>query len=147
MHRLINKKALHDYSIQEKLEAGIVLVGGEVKSIKSGHASLQGGFVQIHNNTLFLTNVHVPEFQPGQGKLFDPDRDRKLLIKKKELTRLIGVMKAQGLTIVPLSLYSKGGFVKVELGIARGKKAYDKRKAIKEREVDRSIRRRLRSKI
>lgn len=147
MKRLVNKKALHDYQIQEKLEAGIVLVGTEVKSIKSGHASLQGGFVQIHDNTLFLTNVHIPPFQAGQANRIDSDRDRKLLIKNKELNRLIGVMKAQGLTIVPLSLYSKGGFVKVELGIARGKKAYDKRKTIKDREVDRSIRRKLRSKI
>lgn len=146
MQRIVNKKALHDYQIQEKLEAGIVLVGGEVKSLKKGHGNLQGGFVQIHDNALFLTNVHIPEYQAGQGKLFDPDRDRKLLITKKQMARLIGIMKAQGLTIVPLSLYSKGGFVKVELGIARGKKAHDKRKALKEKEVNRSIRRRLRSK-
>lgn len=147
MKRLINKHAKFDYKIQETLEAGIVLAGGEVKSLKQGQGSMKGSFVQYHNEELWLTNMHIPPYQPGQATSLDPDRSRKLLVSHKEKERLQGLGKAQGLTIVPLSFYTKGGLVKVELGIARGKSKVDKRKAIKERDVNREMKRKLRQKI
>jgi len=146
MKPIRNAKARYDYEIQEKLEAGIVLFGPEVKSIKSGRAKLDGGFAVLHGNELFLTNVHVPQYQQNQPNPPDPERSRKLLIKRKDMERLIGTMKSRGLTIIPLSLYSKGGLVKVELGIGRGKRTIDKRKSIKERDITRSMQRRMRQK-
>lgn len=144
MKRLVNKQALFDYKIQEKLEAGIVLTGGEVKSIKGGRGDMKGSFVQFHDNELWLTNVFIPPYQPGQQNPGIPDRNRKLLIKGKDKNSLIGKLKAQGLTIVPISFYTKGGLVKVELGIGRGKRKVDKRKTIKERDVNREMKRKLR---
>lgn len=146
MKRLVNKKALFEYEIQEKLEAGIVLTGGEVKSLKGGRGDMKGSFVHIHNDELWLANMYIPPYQPGQGNPVEPDRNRKLLVKRSQRNRLIGVLKAQGLTIVPISFYTKGGLVKVELGIGRGKRAVDKRKTIKDREVNREMRRKLRQK-
>lgn len=146
MKRLTNKKALFDYEIQDKLEAGIVLTGGEVKSLKAGRGNMKGSFVQIHNDELWLANMFIPPYQAGQPATADPDRSRKLLVKRSEVNHLIGVLKAQGLTIVPISFYTKSGLVKVELGIGRGKRKIDKRKSIKERDVNREMRRKLRRK-
>ena len=146
MKRLVNKKALFEYKIQEKLEAGIVLTGGEVKSLKGGRGDMKGSFVHVHNDELWLANMFIPPYQPGQGIAVESDRSRKLLVRSAERNRLIGVLKAKGLTIVPISFYTKGGLVKVELGIGRGKRTVDKRKTIKDREVNREIRRKLRQK-
>jgi SsrA-binding protein len=147
MERIKNKKALHDYAIQDTLEAGIVLFGGEAKAVKAGKVILQGGFVVIRGNELFLTNVQIALYQPGQGDLYDPQRDRKLLVHRKELSRLTGIMKAQGLTIIPLAMYTRGGLIKVEIGIARGKSRVDKRKDAKTKEAKREINRKLRRKL
>lgn len=147
MKRLVNKQALYDYQIQEKLEAGIVLSGSEVKSIKNGRGNMKGSFVQSKDGQLLLTNMHIPAYQAGQATAHDPDRSRILLVKAKEKDRLMGLGKAQGLTIVPVSFYTKGGFVKVELGIARGKSKADKRQVLKRRDTNREIKRKLRQKI
>ena len=146
MKRLVNKKALFDFEIQDKLEAGIVLTGGEVKSLKRGRGDMKGSFVQLHNDELWLANMFIPPYEPGQVIPHESDRNRKLLVKNAERNHLIGVLKAKGLTIVPISFYTKGGLVKVELGIGRGKRMIDKRKSIKEREVNREMRRKLRQK-
>ena len=139
-----NKKARFDYEILDTLEAGLVWAGKEVKSIRGGQAKLAGGFITFHNDAAFLTNVHVPRYKHA-GALPDyrPDRSRKLLLKKKQIDYLRGKTQERGLTIVPLSLYTKGPHIKVEVGLARGKKKYDKRETIKKRELEREIRRTL----
>lgn len=147
MKRIVNKNALREYQIQEKLEAGIVLHGDEVKSIKNGSVQLKGAFVTIRDNELWLTNAHISPYQAGQPTTSAPDRDRKLLVKKNELASLIGNLKARGLTVVPLSFYTKGGIIKVEIGIGRGKRKTDKRASLKERDLKLQMKRRLRQKI
>lgn len=134
-----NKKARHDYSISEVFECGMVLTGTEVKSLRAGRASLIDGFAMINDGELWLMGVHIPEYTEGTWTNHTPRRDRKLLVHKQELNKLIGKMKDSGTTLVPLQLYFKDGKAKVEIAIARGKKAHDKREAIKEREADREI--------
>jgi len=136
-----NKRAYFDYEILETFEAGIVLAGQEVKSIKTGHISLAGAFVTMKGSEAWLTNSTVPPYKMA-GKIFgyEQSRPRKLLLHKKELSSLIGKIKQKGLTLVPLRVYTKGSKVKLEFGIGRGKKKYEKREAIKKREVDRKIR-------
>ncbi|OGH69806.1 MAG: SsrA-binding protein [Candidatus Magasanikbacteria bacterium RIFCSPHIGHO2_02_FULL_51_14] len=138
----VNKKARFDYEILDTLEAGLVLTGPEVKSIRSGGAKLTGGFVTFHGNTALLTNAHIPKYAySGRLPGYEPEHSRKLLLTQKELNYIRGKSQEQGLTIIPLSLYTRGRRIKLEIGVARGKKKYDKRRTIKERETGREVRR------
>jgi SsrA-binding protein len=140
-----NKDARFRYSITEEYEAGIILFGPEVKSAKMGHVNLQGSYATIRNGALWLLHCHIGPYPPAAAQNpADPRRDRKLLMKKAELSSLVGKLKSAGLTLIPLSLYTSAGLVKVSLGLARGKTAHDKRAAIKKREADRRIRHALR---
>lgn len=137
-----NKKALHDYQILDRIEAGLVLSGDEVKSIRAGHVNLTGSFAHISNGELWLKNCHVsPYKQAYDASRRDEEyalRNRKLLLKKRELNRMVSDIARQGITVVPLKIYlSDNNLVKVELGIAKGKKAVDKRQSLKERDIKR----------
>jgi len=143
----INKRASFDYNIGEKYEAGLVLFGHEVKAAKTGHVSLKGSYVTL--KTLkknewpqpYLINAHIPLYKhAGTIGDYDPTRPRQLLLNKKEIKRLIGKKQEQGLTLVPLKIYTKHSFVKLEFGLGKGKKKYDKRETLKKREVERKIR-------
>lgn len=137
-----NKKAKFDYELLDKFEAGIELYGQEVKSIRSGQVSLKGGYITFHDNEALLTNVHIPPYKyAGNLPNYDPERSRKLLLKRKEIEHLRGKAHEKGLTIVPISLYTRGPHIKVEVAVAKGKKKYDKRRQIKEREIKREIQR------
>ena len=136
-----NRKARHDYAIVDTLEAGLVLKGTEVKSLRLGRASLVDGFATIDDGEVFLRNVHIPEYEQGSWTNHEPRRTRKLLLHKAEIVRLIGKTQESGLTLVPLSLYFSAGKVKVELGLARGKKSYDKRQDLAKRDADREVQR------
>lgn len=143
-----NRDAYHNITVEEKLEAGLVLTGPEVKSIKTGNCSLKGAYAALQASELVLLNMHVGRYQPaGPNQKTEPDRTRRLLVKKSELDRLIGKIRSQGMTLVPLSLYGKHGLIKVELGLGRGKKKHDKRAAIKKRDVERDIGRAMRRKV
>ncbi len=137
-----NKKALFDYEILEKTEAGLQLSGQETKSVKNGHLSLKGAYVTFHNNDAWLTNAHISPYQPA-GKLddYEPDKSRRLLLHKREIAYLRGKSQEKGLTIVPISVYNKGRFIKVEIAVARGKHHYDKRENIKKRDTLREMKR------
>jgi SsrA-binding protein len=139
-----NRKARHDYSIIEVLEAGIALKGTEVKSLRKGNANLQDSYAVIKAGELWLLGLHISPYEQGNINNHDPVRTRKLLVQKKQLRKLLSKVSEQGLSLIPLSLYFKGPYAKVELAIARGKKTYDKREAIAKREVQRSISRTLR---
>ncbi|MCY6371072.1 SsrA-binding protein SmpB [Clostridium ganghwense] len=138
-----NRKARHDYFIDEVFEAGMALVGTEVKSIRAGKANLKDSYAQVKNGEVFLCNMHVSPYE--QGNIFnkDPLRERKLLLHKKEIDTLLGYTAQKGYTLVPLSLYLKKGRVKVALGVARGKHNYDKRHSIAEKAAKRDIDRQL----
>lgn len=138
-----NKKARHDYAILETFEAGIALTGTEVKSLRAGRASLVDGFAQESNGQIYLYSVHIPEYTQGTWTNHEPRRTRKLLLKRGEIDRLIGKIRESGLTLVPLSLYFSDGWAKVEIGLARGKKSYDKRQDLAERDANREITRAL----
>lgn len=139
-----NKKAYFDYEILEKYEAGISLIGQEVKSIKQGHMSLSSSYVVIRNNEAFLLGAHVPPYQPKNAPPdYDPQRTRKLLLRKIEINYLIGKTKEKGLTLVPLKVYTLKSNIKLEFGIARGKRERDKRETIKKRETDIEMKREL----
>jgi SsrA-binding protein len=138
----LNKRAHYDYGISQKYEAGLVLLGYEVKSIKTGHVSLKESFVTIHGNDLYLTNAHIPLFKhAGKVPNYDPIRPRKLLLKKSEIKYLIGKARIEGLTLVPIRLYTKRRLIKLEFGLGKGKKQFDKREKIKKREDERGMRR------
>jgi SsrA-binding protein len=137
---LENKKANFNYEILEKYEAGISLYGFEVKALKKKMGSFLGSFVGVRGGEVFLMGANIPPYQPkNTPKDYDPKRVRKLLLNKKEIDKLIGFEKEKGLTIVPISLYSKGPKLKISIGIARGKKKHDKREVIKKRDSDRYI--------
>ncbi|MDR3120731.1 MAG: SsrA-binding protein SmpB [Clostridiales bacterium] len=138
-----NKKARHDYFIEQSFEAGIVLSGTEVKSVRLGKSNLKDSYAAIEGGEVFLFGMHISPYE--QGNIFnkDPLRDRKLLLHRKEISRLIGLIQQKGLTIVPLQVYFRRGKVKIELGVARGKKLYDKREDIAEQSARREIDRRL----
>ncbi len=138
-----NKKARHDYSIEDVFECGLVLTGTEVKSLRLGRASLIDGFALINDGELWLSGVHIPEYTEGTWTNHTPRRDRKLLVHRDELNRLIGKTKEGGLTLIPLSLYFKDGKAKIELAVARGKKTHDKRAALIEREMGREVEREI----
>ena len=134
-----NRKARHDYAILDVYEAGISLTGTEVKSLRAGRASLVDAFAQEKDGEIFLYGMHVPEYAQGTWTNHEPRRTRKLLLTKQEIIRLIGKLKESGLTLVPLSLYFSDGWAKVELGLARGKKSYDKRQDLAKRDANREI--------
>jgi len=139
----INKRAEFDYEILERFEAGILLSGHEVRSIRAGHANLLGARAIIRGNELYVVGMQIPSFQPGnEPGGYDAERTRKLLLNKEEILRLLGKTQS-GLTLVVTKLYSKNRFLKLELGLARTKKKYDKRETIKKRETEREIRRSL----
>jgi SsrA-binding protein len=141
-----NKKAYFEYEILDKLDAGMVLSGQEVKSIKMGRINLAGSYVVLKDNEAFLVGSSVPAYQPKNASPdYDPQRSRKLLLKKQEINRLIGKTKEKGLTLIPLKVYSNKGKIKLEFGIGKGKKTTDKRDVIRKRDVDREIARELRS--
>lgn len=140
-----NKKAFFDYEISEKFEAGLELIGLEVKSVRKGHARLAGSFAIIRGSEAYLLNCFIPPYQHNNTpKNYEPERTRKLLLTKKELEYLTGVLSQKGLTLVALSLYPKGPKIKVSLGLARHKKKFDKREIIKKREAERDIARETR---
>jgi SsrA-binding protein len=138
-----NRKARHDYSILDTFEAGVVLTGTEVKSLRQGRASLVDGFATIDDGEVYLRNVHIPEYEQGSWTNHEPRRVRKLLLHRGEILRLIGKTKESGLTLVPLSLYFSQGKVKVELALARGRRSYDKRQALARRDANREVARAL----
>jgi SsrA-binding protein len=129
-----NKKAYHEYFIEEKFEAGMVLTGTEVKSIRMGKANLNDSFALVRGGEAFLNNLHISPYDFGNRENHDPDRMRKLLLHKKEITKLFSRIREQGYSLVPLRLYLKNGLVKVEMGLAKGKKLYDKRQDLKQKD-------------
>ncbi|GAB3799497.1 SsrA-binding protein SmpB [Micromonospora zhanjiangensis] len=136
-----NRKARHDYAILDTYEAGMALTGTEVKSLRAGRASLVDAFAQERGGELFLHGMHIPEYVQGTWTNHEPRRTRKLLLNRLEIDRLLGKLKESGLTLVPLSVYFNDGWAKVELGLARGKKSYDKRQDLAKRDADKEIRR------
>ena len=138
-----NKKARHDYSIEDVFECGIVLTGTEVKSLRMGRASLIDGFAMVDKGELWLSGVHIPEYTQGTWTNHTPRRDRKLLVHAAEIRKLSARMKEGGLTLVPLSLYFKDGKAKIELAVAKGKKVHDKRASLMERQAGREIEREI----
>lgn len=144
----INKRANFDYLISDKYEAGLVLLGHEVKSIKTGHVSLKESFVTISGEELYLTNAHIPLYRhAGKVPNYNPTGPRKLIVRKSEIRHLIGKARTQGLTLVPIRLYTKKRLIKLEFGIGKGKREYDKREKIRKREDVRSIGRKLKSRV
>ena len=135
---ILNKKARFDYFVEEEIEAGIALVGTEIKSIRKGSADLKESFVIIKNNEVFLLNSYIALYEQGNQFNHDERRSRKLLLHKKEILKLKEKIKLQGLTLVPLKVYFKNGKVKILIGVCKGKKNYDKRQTIKERDIKRS---------
>ena len=134
-----NRKARHDYFIDEIYEAGIVLAGSEVKSLKEGRASLRDSYARVKKEELFLHNMHITAYPFAHHVDLDPTRTRKLLMHKKEIKRLIGKTEEKGYSLIPLSVYLLRGIIKVELALAKGKRKYDKRHALKEREMKREL--------
>lgn len=136
-HITHNRRARHEYHIEETFEAGMVLTGTEIKSIRAGRVNLQDAYARIDNGEAWLFNMHVSPYEQGNRANVDPVRPRKLLLKRIELRRLFSKLQSSGLTLVPLSLYLRRGFAKLDLALARGKKLYDKREAIADREAQR----------
>lgn len=142
MEYVRNKKASFDYSFEKTIEAGIELLGTEVKSLKANHGSLNGAYVQVVGGELYLLGSHIPAWQEkNAGNTYDPYRTRKLLVHKKELFDLLKALETKGLTVVPISLYNKGSLIKAQLAVAKGKKNFDKRETLKARDLDRELRR------
>jgi SsrA-binding protein len=140
-----NRRARHDYHLLERVEAGLVLTGTEVKSLRDGRASLQHAYADIRGEEAWLVGAHISVYEQGNIANHDPDRDRKLLLHKKELASLAGKVAQRGLTLVPTKLYFRNGRAKVELALARGKEQRDKRRDIAKREADRQMERALKS--
>lgn len=136
-----NKKAYHDFFIEETYEAGIVLQGTEIKSIRLGRVNLKDSFARINKGEVFLHNMHISPYEQGNRYNHEPLRTRKLLLHKKEISKLIGTTKEQGYSLVPLKLYLKNGYAKVLIGLGKGKKKYDKREDLKKKEAKREIER------
>jgi len=141
-----NRKASHDYYIEETYEAGIVLTGTEIKSIRQGKANINDAFATIRNGEVFIHNMHISPFEQGNRFNPDPTRARKLLLHKAEIHKLLGLVKQEGYTLVPLKIYTRNGFAKLLIGLAKGKKQYDKREAAAKRDAQRDIQRALREK-
>lgn len=141
-----NKKARHDYSIEDVFEAGLVLTGTEVKSLRAGRATLTDGYATVDDGEIWLRGIHIPPYTEGTWTNHEPRRARKLLLRRDEIRRIVAKVKDSGITLVPLALYFQDGYAKVEIAVARGRRNYDKRHAIAEREskreADRAIGRR-----
>lgn len=143
-----NRKAFHDYSIEETIEAGLVMFGHEVKSVKTGQASLAGAYVTIRNGEGWLRNAYIGKYKQASNlDKHDESRERKLLLHRKEIEKLQSKTKEKGLTLIPLEFYTKKGLIKLKIGLAKGKKMYDKRETIKKKELKRSLGRTIRTKI
>lgn len=140
-----NRKAFHDYSIEERVEAGIMLKGTEVKSLRDGKANLKDSYVLVKDSGVFLLNCHISPYAHGNIMNHDPQRTRKLLLHKKEIAKLQDKAAQKGYSLIPLKIYFKAAHAKVEIGLARGKKQYEKRETIKKREADREIERAMKS--
>ncbi|MEW6428509.1 MAG: SsrA-binding protein SmpB [Thermodesulfobacteriota bacterium] len=139
-----NKKAFHDFHIEETVEAGVILIGSEVKSLRAGKANLRDGYARVDNGEVWLHNVHISPYTHATYDRPDPLRVRKLLLHSREIKKLIGKVKEKGITLVPLKIYfNERGKAKVEIGLARGKKLYDKRAALKKKDADREMERAL----
>lgn len=137
-----NKKAHYDYEVLEKFEAGLVLTGQEVKSIKTGHASLTGAYIAMHQGEPYLVGAKVPPYQPKNAPSdYNTERQRKLLLNRKEIGYLSGKARERGFSIVPLKVYGKNGKIKIEFGLAKGKKKFDKKEKLKKRDVEKEIKR------
>ncbi len=145
-HKIVssNRKARHDYEILDSYEAGIVLTGSEIKSIRAGHVNLREGYVQPRDDELWLLNVHIASYDQAGIFGHDPLRPRKLLLHRKEINRILSRVQEKGLTLVPLVMYLSRGKAKVEIALARGKKQYDKREALRKQDSQRQIERELR---
>lgn len=142
-----NPTAFHNYTINDKLEAGIVLSGTEIKSIRNGKANLKDSYAIIKNGEVYIVGMHISPYEHGNIFNKDPLRDRKLLLNKREINKLIGLTKQKGYSLVPLNMYFKGSLVKVELGIGKGKKLHDKREDIAKRDAERRIRQQMSNKL
>ena len=140
-----NKKALHDFFIEEKYEAGLSLIGSEVKSIKAGKVSIKEAFISDRKGEMYVYGMHVTPYKQSYDQNIDPTRTRKLLLNRKEIDSLIGKKTVDGYTIVPLMVYEKNGLIKIEIALAKGKKLYDKRESIKRKEDKRKIERALKN--
>jgi len=143
-----NKKALYDYEILDTFEAGIILTGPEVKSIKNGRINLAGSYIMVNNkNNVYLINAHIDPYPPASQvqQDYDPTQNRKLLLRKKEIEEIIGKTHIVGLSSIPLKVYTKGSIIKIEIAIARGKKKYDKRRTIKDRDIKKRIGQKLKN--
>lgn len=138
-----NPLAKHNYTIEDTIETGIVLSGTEIKSIRSGKVNLKDSYAGIKNGELYIYNLHISPYEFGNIYNKDPLRDRKLLVNKKEIYKLIGLIKQKGYSLIPVSLYFKGNFVKVELGIGKGKKLYDKRREIAKKDAEMRMRKNI----
>ena len=143
--KIVNKHALHNYHILESFEAGIQLFGGEVKSIKTGRVDLGQSFVKIINDEAFLVNANIPPYQ-NSAKSYEPQRTRRLLLHNAQIQSLIGKLSGKGIALIPVSLYEKNNMIKVQIGLGKSKKEFDKRKVIKERDHVRRIEQELRGK-
>ena len=135
----VNRQAFHDYFVEEKFEAGIVLTGTEIKSVRAGKVNLRGAFARVKNAEVWLEGCHIAVYEQGTYMNHDPLRPRKLLLHRRQINSLIGKVQTKGLTLIPLRLYLKGDHAKVELGLCRGKKLYDKRDSVAERDAQREI--------
>jgi len=142
-----NRKAFHDFEIIEKIEAGIVLQGTEVKSVRAGRVSFKDSYAKVIDGELWVVNMHISPYDHGSIWNHDPLRQRKLLLHKREIKRLIGKIEERGLTLVPLRIYFRDGIAKIELALARGKKIYDKRRDIAKRDTDRDMQRELKNRF
>lgn len=142
-----NRKARHDYTVVDTMEAGIVLQGTEIKSIRNGRINLKDGFARIRNGEAYLLNVHISPYEQGNIFNHDPLRTRKLLLHKKQIAKLIAETKNTGITIIPLKVYIRNGYAKVLIGLAKGKKQYDKREDLKRKEINREISRTLKNNL
>jgi SsrA-binding protein len=136
-----NRKALHDYTIEDTYEAGIALTGTEIKSVRAGRVNLRDGFVQIRDGEAWLLNVHISPYDFGNRENHEPRRERKLLLHRREIRKLQSKVSERGWTIVALRMYLKAGLAKIEIGLARGKRLYDKRDAVAERDMNRDLER------
>lgn len=139
-----NRKAYHDYFIEDNLEAGIILTGTEIKSIRNGRVNLKDSYARIENGEVWLHQMHISPYEQGNRFNHDPLRKRKLLLNRSEIIKLIGKVQLQGLTLVPTKIYLRRGMAKIELGVGRGKKNYDKRQDMAERDAKREIERHFR---
>ena len=144
--RILNKKALHNYHILEQVEAGVVLTGSEVKSIRSGRLDLGESYVRVLGTEAFLINANIPKYAQDSAKAYDPTRSRKLLLHRAQINSLLGKVSGKNVTLVPVSVYEKNNNFKVEIGLGKSKREFDKRKVIKEREHNRRIEQELRGK-